>query len=528
MKKAIGYIRISTKDQSNFSLDSQEQYIRDFCQKNSYECLAVFKDDGKSAKNFDRPDWKALEKFVSLNQGSVNVLIVSKYDRFSRNVSQALQMMEMLENKFNIRVLSVMEPIGLHPQSPFFFQFRTTMLLGAQVEWMVIKDRTKSGIRQANLQGRHVNHAPYGYTRGRDDSNKPILLVDEKKALHVVEIFTLFLRGISIAQIGKIVRKQGYTQTGNSSIIRILNSPVYAGLLQANSYYDEPGKMVKAIHEAVISEDTYWKTQALLNAKKPQRHIQYSDDAPLRGVLQCHCGRHLTAAASKGKNAYHWYYRCHTHNQNLPAKRLHAQFDEVLKELSLPPFHIAYLKEKVMENLQAQRRDADALLHQKNQDLTNTLQKLDNLEEKFINNDIEPSVYTKWHNRFLSERAMLEAELLAMRSPVEDLVKQYNAGLSLMQDLYGLYHQPTLTVPDKQSIVNGVFNRGLSYKENAYRTPYIMDVFAPRAAPLKEKGLLIYEQAEQEMTVFHGSTPSGTPVEHLHSFLSLIAKFKIA
>ena len=84
--KAIGYIRISTKDQSNFSLSGQEKYIRDFCEKHNYELATVFKDDGQSAKNFDRPDWKALEQFIKENN-SVTTLVVAKYDRFSRNVS---------------------------------------------------------------------------------------------------------------------------------------------------------------------------------------------------------------------------------------------------------------------------------------------------------------------------------------------------------------------------------------------------------------------------------------------------------
>lgn len=89
MKKAIAYIRISTKDQSNFSLTGQEQYIRDFATKQGYEILALFTDDGQSAKNFDRPDWKLLQQFCKDNQHQVDALIVAKYDRFSRNLKAA-------------------------------------------------------------------------------------------------------------------------------------------------------------------------------------------------------------------------------------------------------------------------------------------------------------------------------------------------------------------------------------------------------------------------------------------------------
>ena len=49
MKKAIGYIRISTKDQSNFSLEGQEKYIREYAERLQITISAIFKDDGKSA-----------------------------------------------------------------------------------------------------------------------------------------------------------------------------------------------------------------------------------------------------------------------------------------------------------------------------------------------------------------------------------------------------------------------------------------------------------------------------------------------
>ena len=100
-KNAIGYVRISNSDQSNFSLDGQEKYITDFCENHHYNLLQIFKDDGKSAKNFDRPDWKLLEIFIK-NNPQVSFLVVVKYDRFSRNVSQSLAKIDLLEKKYQI------------------------------------------------------------------------------------------------------------------------------------------------------------------------------------------------------------------------------------------------------------------------------------------------------------------------------------------------------------------------------------------------------------------------------------------
>lgn len=43
---AIGYIRISKKDQSTHSLEYQEKAIRDYCQRNQIILGSLFLDDG--------------------------------------------------------------------------------------------------------------------------------------------------------------------------------------------------------------------------------------------------------------------------------------------------------------------------------------------------------------------------------------------------------------------------------------------------------------------------------------------------
>jgi site-specific DNA recombinase len=67
MKKAIGYIRISDKDQSNFSISGQTGIDHHLLHPQQLSPGDTFIDDGKSAKNFDRPDWKKLEAFVKKN-----------------------------------------------------------------------------------------------------------------------------------------------------------------------------------------------------------------------------------------------------------------------------------------------------------------------------------------------------------------------------------------------------------------------------------------------------------------------------
>jgi len=189
--KAIRYIRISTKDQSNFSIEGQLKSTEHYCRINNYEIVNTYTDDGQSAKSFDRPDWKKLEQFVKTHQ--VDYLIVMKYDRFSRNLLEALQKIELLETKYNIRIISVMEPIAVHPLSPYYFKMRADILTGAQTEWLIIRDRTKFGINTAQKNGRYLNRAPFGYLNKRDQFGKPIIVIDDLKAHIIKGISTLLL-----------------------------------------------------------------------------------------------------------------------------------------------------------------------------------------------------------------------------------------------------------------------------------------------------------------------------------------------
>ncbi|HTJ11342.1 MAG TPA: recombinase family protein [Dinghuibacter sp.] len=87
---AIGYLRLSMRDQSRYSLEYQESSINEYCKRNNIELLAVFKDNGQSSYNFDRPNYIALENFIKKHKGGVNYLIVMDHDRFSRNLPEAL------------------------------------------------------------------------------------------------------------------------------------------------------------------------------------------------------------------------------------------------------------------------------------------------------------------------------------------------------------------------------------------------------------------------------------------------------
>ena len=90
-KKAILYRRVSTTEQKKTgnSLSSQKDKLRVFCFNKEIKIIKEFEED-YSAKDFNRPEWKKLYDFAKKNKSEIDFLLVYDWDRFSRNVYEAL------------------------------------------------------------------------------------------------------------------------------------------------------------------------------------------------------------------------------------------------------------------------------------------------------------------------------------------------------------------------------------------------------------------------------------------------------
>lgn len=504
MKKAIAYIRISDKDQSNFSIPGQLRYIQDFAKDSETEIVATFTDNGKSAKNFDRPDWKKLETFVREHHKTVDYLIVIKYDRFSRNASQGLQKIEWLEQKYKILIISVFERMFIDYDSPYYFKQRADMLVSAEFELRVIRDRTKFGINEALRKGRFINMAPFGYRNERDEKNVPIIKVVEEKAAIIKKIFSLYLLGSCIKEIHTTAKRLGFTRRGNSVIKEVLRNCVYAGLIFAPAYKKEVAKYVKGIHDAIIDEHSWWEVQRRLGTIT-QRNI-LNDDVPFRGVLKHSCGKLFTAGNSRSKSGrYYWYYKCNDHPKlNLSAIKLHAQFDEVLQHLSLPEQQINYLhqaaKKLTLERLQERSKKIIEL----KKDLATAQKNIDQVEEKFISGHLAPETYKKWYSKYSTAESTTRYQLSEYESNFAGKWNLFEEQLPRLGNVQMLYNIADLT--QKRIFLRQVFNSALTYVDGVYRTHFLLPLLSHNTLILKQKGLLIVEQPTQLVEENAGST----------------------
>jgi site-specific DNA recombinase len=491
-KRGIRYHRFSSAGQSNCSIEWQDINTKNWFERNQVELVDTFTDEGFSARTFDRPDMVKLNEFIKKHHKAVSFLVVYDFTRFSRKAGEAITIIEKLQSKYGVQIVSVNEGIIYdYNDNDSFLRSSLSFIFGEEENRKRINN-IKGGIYTAKKRDRrYIGTAPVGYKNGRD-GRKPVLVVDEEKALIIQAIYRAYLNNLPYYIIARDAKQAGLKNTGNSAIQRILTNPLYTGLVHVKAFKNFPEELVEGVHEAIISRTDWNDVQKRI---KPTRAMQILHDSfPLRSVLLCHCNKALTGAPSRSRSGkYINYYKCQVsgHN-NINAERAHQQLLEVFHYLSLPEHLYSSIKDNSEEIMRTRMKSNVTLLQQKTVELNTTQKKLRSVEEKFILEQMNFDTYQRWHKELNGKCISLKAEIESLGANQEDI-------WSLMQQqLYKLKYLPELfkaaSTLEKQELVKMVFDSKLYYQDKVYRTPYIIPILNHNTLILKEKQLLVLDE----------------------------------
>jgi len=511
MKTAWQYIRISDEDQSNFSLDGQDMINRRYTDKHQITMTQTFVDDGYSAKDFNRPNWKKLEKALASNRNRPDYLIIFKYDRLIRNTREGLSFIERLEEKWGVTLVSSMEDYFVNPQDPYFIKMRTERLVDAEFERRRIADRTKMGIWSARSTGRFLGPAPIGYLNARDEKDKPIILIDYSKKDYIIQIFNDYIDGLTFPMILKRLREKNIHIKGHDGLDRILTNYVYAGLIESPAYKDEKYKIVPGIHEAIISEEVFYTAYyKLQDSKKPQGPKIIDPNLPLRAFIRCRqCGMPHTGGRSKGRSAYYFYYNCNKcKGECYNINKAHQELSDILKQLSIKETVVEALQKEALVNFEKLSADKKTELVRVTKECEELQKKINSLEQKFIEDRIDHLTYRKWSEEYKKAMFGKQQELKALKGNDEDVKNHFKLHLPYLTDINWLYEKAD--IGHKHTLLKSIFLGGLSKEKIGYRTAFLNPFFSLNCPDIK--GLEISNKTEKsaELADFSLSTPDGT------------------
>ena len=467
-KKAFLYIRVSTDEQADkgYSLRHQEERLRSYCQFQNLEVVGLYKDD-HSAKTFERPAFKQLLAFIKKNKKAADLLLFTKWDRFSRNAADAYGMINTL-NGNGIEPQAIEQPLDLNiPENKIMLAF---YLAAPEVENDRRALNVLVGMRRAKKEGRWMATAPKGYKNIRID-NKPTI-VPSDNAKYVKWVFHEINKGVLAPdQIRKAVNKKGFN-VSRSYFWTMIRNPLYCGKLLIAAYKDEEAHFVKSVHEALISEELFYNVQDILNGKKRPTVAgsKQKDELPLRGFLTCaKCGGQLTGSASKGKYQRYFYYHCQPgckerFRADDANDKLVAKLQEISAKKEALKLYRLILEKELKKSSRENTDDKQKIVTEINKNQ----ERIDNAQKLMLDGQLDITEYRSIKHKYEAVIKELEAEKKPQVSNTKDYKQYLDFGFNLLQNIDGMYVLGNTQT--KSQILSSILAEKLVFEEKSYRT----------------------------------------------------------
>jgi site-specific DNA recombinase len=316
------YTRKSTSeglDQEFTSLDAQREAAESYIASQRNEgWLALperYDDGGYTGANLERP---AIQKLLSdIKDGRVDCIVVYKVDRLSRSLLDFTQLLEFFENN-NVTFVSVTQNFNTNTSMG---RLTLNILLSfAQFEREIISERTRDKMAAGRKKGKWLGGRPVlGYDLDRENHK---LIVNEKEAEMVKEIFDLYIKECSLLSVAIRLNDEGYktkkfvTKSGkalggekckNTYVQHIIKNVVYIGKVKYM------GQLYQGLHEPIVGEDIFEKAQEILanNRVKRQSSKNSKNIGLLNHLLRCKaCNGIMFHTYSAKENYKYRYYVC--------------------------------------------------------------------------------------------------------------------------------------------------------------------------------------------------------------------------
>jgi len=460
------YTRVSTEDQkeNGFSLQDQERRLREHCKREGKRIVAHFQDD-YSAKDFNRPEFQRMLSDLRNKTLKVSQFLCVRMDRFSRNVTSTLEMIQVLkglkvevsflENDYDLTIPENLIPYLVNIALP-------------QVENERRGLNTKQGLRQAKREGRWVARAPKGYKN--DKINKIVVVGDDarfvKKAFREVA-----LRIKSVDKIRSELNQEGF-DCSKQQFYNLLKNPFYVGFIKIEAWRNEKEEDVRGLHEPLISVELFNEVQEVFRKGKMKdvRPSKYNDKFPLRGYLICNqCENKLTASSSKGRSKHYSYYHCQNGcTERHDAIGVNQEFSDYLKSLTIDDEVVELYNEILLDVFKEREGTKEEKLKVLRGQIKVLNEQQDSVDDRLLRGELSSVDFNRISKKLKENISTIEYKAQELEGQESNLEKHLKVGLSIMRNLSHYYDLGD--VPVKQKIVGSIFPEKLIFDGKNYRT----------------------------------------------------------
>lgn len=476
-RNAVIYTRVSGKKQEDgYSLDRQLRECTEYANKNEHVVLGCFGGRFESAQtDVERKEFNKMLDFVRKSKEKISWILVLSSDRFSRTGPNAIYLAEQLRS-MDVQILSILQPTDTTTSAGRLQQ--NIQFVFSHYENELRREKCSEGVIDALLDGKWCSTLPIGYKRVTGDGETQVIVSAKGKLLRKAFMWK-YNEGISNEEARQRLVKLGL-DIPRQTLSRVFRNPFYCGLI-SNKLLQ--GRLVEGKHEKLVTRKIFLK----VNNIQAENHHGYNHNSenealPLKGTLKCAgCGSNMTGYIVRKKGLY--YYKCRGIGcgNNKSAKQLNSRFSAILDRMHLPEGLHDLLKaqmERTYNQQSNELKENEGLMKRK---LTEIRQKIERIEERFILEEIDATLYQKFSAKYRKEEAEIEVELEKTGTRVSNLEKCVEMALEYVLNLPSLWESSTFT--GKQRLQKIVFPTGIHYhrKTEGCRTERINGVFLQSA-----------------------------------------------
>lgn len=466
MKKGAIYVRVSSEEQARegYSIDAQIKALKDYAIKNDIflEEQYIYKDEGISGRKAEkRPAFMEMIKTAKSKPKKFDVILVHKFDRFSRNREDSIVYKSLLKKECGINVISITE--HLDPDDKMSIILEAFLEAMAEYYSINLSEEVTKGQLEKHSQGEVQTNPSFGY-----DIKDGKLVINNAEEKIIKLIFESYaIENKSMMDIAKKVNSLGIlTKRGNKfenrTIYYILNNPTYIGKLRytpgrKNTYdFDDPNTILSnGKHSPIITNELWNLTQLKLSKnniwKKPKSRIDYSIKHWSKGIIRCKECNCTLVTSGVGK------YRCNGYNKGKCSNHTTISINEA-ESLILGQIKRDF-SEGIINNIIPNKKEKKSV---NEYDLiTSSIASLEEKEERikqsYINGIDTLEEYKRNKEMLLKEKERLTTKLSMLEKPsIENHKKEI---IENGKKVYEILTNDKILLEEKNDIVNKLINK---------------------------------------------------------------------
>jgi len=444
-RRVAGYARVSTDSEEQFtSYEAQVDYYTNYIKsRDDWEFVKVYTDEGISGTNTKkREGFKNMIKDAL--DGKIDLIITKSVSRFARNTVDSLTTVRQLKEK-GIEIYFEKENIWtLDSKGELLITIMSSL---AQEESRSISENVTWGQRKRFADGKVC--VPFkhflGYDRGQDGN----LVLNEKEAVIVRRIFSMFLQGMTPYGIASQLTADGILSPGKkekwnaTTVKRMLSNEKYKGdaLLQKSYTVDFltkkkkvnegeiPQYYVENNHEAIIEPAVFEMVQRELERRQPG-HNRHSGVHMFSGKIKCgECGSWYGSKVWHSNSKYRrMIWQCnHKFDNGKKCKTPHLD-EETIKTFFISAVNkLLSEKEEIFENFQLLKDTVfdTTDLEKEQTELQSEIEVIAGMIQQAISENahcaLDQEEYQERYNRLVERFDLAKARLIAVTGEISDM-----------------------------------------------------------------------------------------------------------